>query len=150
MAAHESPRTTKLYDRTGDEITHSMKLRRSKSNLEIPTADVVIFSSAAFAPLGTRCQTRFCVYKPARATKFRMRGWPTAKPQGRRLKEARPICPTVFGRAAARRAARQKDAGLGYNCFLSFFGSRSAARPHIELRLIGVGGDREASSASRP
>jgi integrase/recombinase XerD len=22
MAAHESPRTTKLYDRTGDQITH--------------------------------------------------------------------------------------------------------------------------------
>jgi hypothetical protein len=59
MAAHESPRTTKLYDRTGDEITHSMKLRRSKSNLAIPTADVVIFSSGAFARPGTRCQTRF-------------------------------------------------------------------------------------------
>jgi hypothetical protein len=24
MAGHESPRTTKLYDRTGDEITHKL------------------------------------------------------------------------------------------------------------------------------
>src|SRR5438309_7872290 len=32
MAAHESARTTKLYDRRNDKVTPSMKLRRSCCN----------------------------------------------------------------------------------------------------------------------
>ena len=42
MAAHESPRTTKLYDRTGDEITldevERIRIERTKSGIAVSSS----------------------------------------------------------------------------------------------------------------
>jgi hypothetical protein len=49
VAAHESPRATKLYNRTGDEITLDEVERDPDLVWETPPAEVVVRGCRAFA-----------------------------------------------------------------------------------------------------